>query len=210
MNTLKVSPSTFGFLYDECQRCFYLDTHRLRKRPRSPFPTIFSTIDLSIKPISRDHCNVICGLNHKFRIESKGKWVRSSPLSSSDGGLPLVINGFYDSVLTLRDGSRAICDFKTSPVKPDLVSRDARQLHGYAWALERPQSGLPQRIHRLGLGVFNPTTFYLKGRKSASLSGKFKWVEIPRDDYCLPQIRLHHLPTPLIANIGGGIDARLA
>jgi hypothetical protein len=49
MKTVSVSPSSFGFLYDDRKACFYLDAHRIAKRPRAPFPAIFNTIDLAMK-----------------------------------------------------------------------------------------------------------------------------------------------------------------
>lgn len=126
--------------------------------------------------------NAIGGLDSKFRIEGQGRWVRSEHLPSSDGGLPLTISGIYDSMLILGDGSRAICDFKTSPVKQELVEKYGRQLHAYAWAVERPQLGPSVRIDRLGLAVFEPREFTLEDGNAASLSGSFTWMEIHRDD----------------------------
>jgi hypothetical protein len=183
MNAIKVSPSSFGFLYDECKTCFYAHVHGLWRRPRAPFPTIFTTIDLSMKRhFATSQSNAISGLDLRFRIERQAKWVRSDHLPSSDGGLPLTITGTYDSLLMLEDGSRAICDFKTSPVNRELVDKYARQLHAYAWAMERPQLGPSVRVDRLGLAVFEPQSFNLEDGVAASLSGSFTWIEIRRDD----------------------------
>ena len=41
----KLSPSDFGFLYDECKRCFYLKVKHKFNRPRSIMPSIFIKID---------------------------------------------------------------------------------------------------------------------------------------------------------------------
>lgn len=49
IKNLTLAPSAFGFLYDECRACYYSDVHGLRKRPRLPFPSIFSTIDRAMK-----------------------------------------------------------------------------------------------------------------------------------------------------------------
>ena len=39
--TFKLSPSDFGFLYDECKKCFYLKVKHNFDRPRFPIPSIF-------------------------------------------------------------------------------------------------------------------------------------------------------------------------
>jgi hypothetical protein len=41
----KLSPSDFAFLWEECQRCFYLKVVRQFYRPWSPMPKIFTKID---------------------------------------------------------------------------------------------------------------------------------------------------------------------
>ena len=41
----KLSPSDFGFLYDECKRCFYLKVKHNFTRPRGIMPSIFIKID---------------------------------------------------------------------------------------------------------------------------------------------------------------------
>lgn len=183
VKTIAVSPSSFGFLHDECKACFYMDAHRIAKRPRAPFPAIFNTIDLAMKrhySTSSEHR--ISGLAEPFMVESSGRWVRSAPLAASDGGLPLVIRGIYDSLLVLDDGSRVVCDFKTSPVGPDLVNKYARQLHAYAWALEQPECGRAVDVDRLGLAVFAPSIFQASCSSEARLGGTFTWVDIARDD----------------------------
>ena len=48
-NTYKLSPSELTFLWDECQRCFYLKVVRKFNRPGMPFPKIFTRIDRLMK-----------------------------------------------------------------------------------------------------------------------------------------------------------------
>src|SRR5205809_5117867 len=48
-NTFVLSPSDFAFLWKECPRCFYLQTARGFRRPRGPFPKIFTLIDRHMK-----------------------------------------------------------------------------------------------------------------------------------------------------------------
>ena len=47
--TFRLAPSDFAFLWEECPRCFYLKVHRKMYRPRAPFPSIFSNIDMAMK-----------------------------------------------------------------------------------------------------------------------------------------------------------------
>ena len=41
----KLSPSDFGFLYDECKKCFYHKVKHGLNRPRGIMPSIFTKID---------------------------------------------------------------------------------------------------------------------------------------------------------------------
>ena len=45
----KLSPSDFAFLWEECRRCFYLKVVSDFKRPSTPMPKIFTTIDQLMK-----------------------------------------------------------------------------------------------------------------------------------------------------------------
>jgi len=180
---ITVSPSAFGFLYEECASCYYHEALGLRKRPRTPFPAIFTAIDLAMKehfdsrPWHRPTQD-----GPRFRIVAQGRWVKSQPIPVAGGELELVIRGIYDSLIAFEDEGRGICDFKTSPVKPALVGKYGRQLHSYAFALEHPAAGNPMTIDRLGLAVFEPQTFTADGAKAATLGGRFAWIDVPRDD----------------------------
>jgi hypothetical protein len=109
----------------------------------------------------------------RFRIVSQGRWVKSQPIPIAGGEMQLIIRGIYDSMIAFEDEARGICDFKTSPVKPALVGKYARQLHSYAFALEHPA---------VGLAVFEPQTFTANDAKAATLRGRFAWIDVSRDD----------------------------
>src|SRR5437763_1001329 len=47
--TWVLSPSDFAFLWEECPRCFYLHVAGGFRRPRAPFPKIFTVIDGHMK-----------------------------------------------------------------------------------------------------------------------------------------------------------------
>lgn len=178
-----VSPSSFGFLYDECRRCYYDDVHGLCKRPRAPFPAIFSKIDAAMKRyFDSQEWYEIQGHDMRFRIESQGRWVRSQPIPVPSSDLSLVIRGMYDSILQFEDGRRAICDFKTSSIRPDLVPKYARQLHAYAFALENAHDTCTTKVESLGLAVFEPDRFRADALNVGTLTGQFAWVPVEKDD----------------------------
>src|SRR5690242_1775420 len=81
MKIITVSPSTFGFLYDECKACFYLEAHGLWRRPRTPFPAIFTAIDAAMKRhYEPGRAHQISGLSTPFRLYRQGAWVQSRQL----------------------------------------------------------------------------------------------------------------------------------
>ena len=45
MTIIKLSPSDLTFLWDECERCFYLKVIHKFNRPTTPMPAIFTKID---------------------------------------------------------------------------------------------------------------------------------------------------------------------
>lgn len=179
---LVVAPSAFGFLYDECKACYYNQVHGIRKRPRTPFPSIFNTIDHAMKAhLAATQCNCFNGDGRSFAVESQGRWVLSTPIPIDDTDLSIVIRGSYDTVLRFANGRSALCDLKTAPVKAELVSKYSRQLHGYTLALECPARGSALLVDELGLAVFEPSTFAMSGVE-ASLSGTMTWLPVDRDD----------------------------
>lgn len=177
---ITLAPSGFGFLYEECQTCYYYESLGIRKRPRTPFPAIFSTIDLAMKRhfSSADWHG---GDDWRFRIVSQGRWVKSCAIEFPEVPVSLAIRGSYDSLIAFESAEHAVCDFKTSAIRPNLVPKYARQLHAYALALEQPAVGAPIRIDRLGLGVFEPNCFSSEADQRAILGGKLGWLEIPKE-----------------------------
>jgi hypothetical protein len=129
---------------------------------------------------SREWHRFECG-GEAFRVVSRGRWVASAPIPIPGTDISLVIRGIYDSLITFHDDAHAVCDFKTSPVRPNLVDKYRRQLNAYAMALERPAKGEPQSIDRLGLAVFEPSSFASTEAQSATLGGRLLWVEVDRD-----------------------------
>jgi len=180
---LIVSPSAFGFLYDECPACYYHAVHGLRRRPRTPFPSIFTAIDRAMKThFSRPGWHSIAGERRRFRVVAQDGWVRSAPIPVRGHDLTLTIRGTFDSVVQFEDRRVVLCDWKTAPVKVELVPKYSRQLHAYVFALEHPALDSFRRIDEIGLGVFEPSAFASSADAPASLTGAFTWLPMPRDD----------------------------
>jgi hypothetical protein len=178
---LRVSPSLLGFLYDECPACFYREVRGLGGGPRAPFPAVFGTIDGAIKrhfapPVWRRLDEAMT-----FRVLGYGKAVESAAATFRDLGVSVAVRGKYDSLLELETGEIALCNFKTSVIRPSLIPKYARQLHAYAYALSNPSCGDPTEVDRLGLAVFEPRDFSVDHQSLGALTGQFKWLEVPRE-----------------------------
>lgn len=179
---IPVAPSSFSFLYDECPRCFRNEVLGLRRRPRAPFPTIFTSIDTSVKRHFAAGWHQLDPALPRFRIYDQGRRVVSRPVAIPGAEFAIAIRGNYDSRIVFETGQHGVIDWKTSDVRPQLVEKYARSLHAYAFALEQPMVGEAQPIARLGLGVFQPTTFDRNADATATLTGDLRWLDIPRDD----------------------------
>jgi len=177
-----LSPSSFAFLWDECKSCFWAHVVQDLRRPRTPFPSIFSKIDAAMKAELETGWHSL-GTGPRFMVAHSSRMITSAPIEIPDRPLRLVIRGAFDSVVRFEDGTLAVCDFKTAPVKEQYNAKYGRQLHAYAYALSHPASGslaLPD-IQRLSLGVFEPRAFSRNGADGAVLQGATAWIDIPYD-----------------------------
>ena len=182
MKDLIVSPSSFGFLYEECPACYYNTVHGLLRRPQTPFPSIFTQIDRAMKQhFSTPGWHSVTGERRRFKVVAHDGWVRSAPIPIRGYDLTLTIRGTFDSVLRFEDGRHALCDWKTAPIKPELLPKYSRQLHAYVYALEHPAFDVDRRIDELGLGIFEPLAFDLPAGTAANLSGQMIWLPMHRD-----------------------------
>ena len=104
----KLSPSDFGFLYDECKKCFYLKVKHNFDRPRTPMPSIFTKIDGIMKNYFEGKSPKDIADNlPEGKVEFGDKWIQSKPLADKktmhkkDEIMPnyaeLIYNGFWHS-----------------------------------------------------------------------------------------------------------------
>ena len=129
----KLSPSDFGFLYDECKRCFYLKVKHGFLRPRSIMPSIFIKID----GIMKDHFEGkspkdITDTLPEGKIEFGSKWIQSRPFTDKNTGNKCYIKGVTDTVLGFNDSTYGVIDFKTSA---KIYKEYYLQVYGYAQAV---------------------------------------------------------------------------
>jgi hypothetical protein len=77
----KLSPSDLVFLYEECQRCFYLKVRGLLTRPRTPMPKIFTKIDALMKAyLQGQRTDRLAVGIPRGTFEYAERWVESEPL----------------------------------------------------------------------------------------------------------------------------------
>jgi PD-(D/E)XK nuclease superfamily len=181
---IKLSPSDLTFLWDECQRCFYLKYLHGINRPAAPFPSIFGAIDRLMKaqfaghPATELNPDLPSGI-----VDVSEKWLESLPITLPGHVISCFFRGKYDAIITFDDGTYGVVDFKTSEPKREHIPFYSRQLHAYAYALEYPAAG---KLHlspitRLGLYVEAPHATLTATTGEISFHFRSTWLEVPYD-----------------------------
>lgn len=181
----RLSPSDLTFLYEGCKHCFVLKVRYGIGQPSIPIPAVFSRIAVLQKDYySGRRTEDICSSLPPGVVTYGEKWVRSSTLELSGCSSTCHINGRFDIVAQLDDGSFAVLDFKTGSPSEEKSEMYARQLQAYAVALENPAKGeLKLRpVSKLGLLYFIPDKCAQPMMTRQILEGELHWVGIERDD----------------------------
>jgi hypothetical protein len=193
-NIVKLAPSSLTFLWEECQRCFWLSAHGVLKRPSAPFPKVFTMLDNQTKDFyfNKRSEEMAEGLR-PGHVALGDRWVRSRPLSVPGHDTKVTLQGRIDTALSFDDGTHAIIDFKTSSPKAEHVPFYGRQLHSYALAAENPAEGALELIPVSQLGLLCVEPVAMIGVEDA--------VAYKGGDHSLPgdrarRRRLHGLPLP--------------
>ena len=182
----KLAPSDLTFLWDDCKRCFYLKVRRRIRRPRMPFPSVFSTYHELLQGYAEGQCpSALTGALPPGEVESGERWVQSAPLTVPDRPERFFIRGRVDQLACFRDGTYGLIDYKTTDRSAANADKYARQLHAYAWALERPVCPAERcaPVSRMGLLCLHPAevkALHADDELVARL--RPRWVEIERDD----------------------------
>lgn len=181
----RLSPSDFGFVWNECKRCFYLKAARGIYRPFGGFPKIFTSIDRAMKEQfeGRELSELIPELP-KGTVMTGKKDVTSVPIEVPGHPGKCYIYGNFDVVAKFAEGGYAVIDFKTTEISAEKAGLYSAQLHAYAYALEHPAEGATglKPVTQLGLLCVEPRTAERAPDGTYALKGKSKWIPIPRDE----------------------------
>lgn len=88
-------------------------------------------------------------------------------------GTTCYIQGRFDILTKLEDGTFTIIDFKITPPDEERIQKYASQLHAYKFALENPHMGPPIKISKMGIVSVNPEEMKL-------VDGKIQFTAVPR------------------------------
>lgn len=158
----KLSPSDFAYLWEECKYCYYQKV-KLGISHSGIFPAMFgrinkllqdSVIGKNLQEISNDMPSGI--------IDRQEGFIKSTQIPDTN----CYLNGRYDLLIKLNDGTFAIIDFKiTTPDEDQILKKYATQLHAYKYALENPNEGNPVKISKLGIVSVHPSEMKLINKK---------------------------------------------
>lgn len=184
-NLFKLSPSELTFLWDECQRCFYLKVVKGFNRPTTAFPKIFNKLDKLMKSLYEGKStHDLSPQLPDGRVIYNEKWVTSQPINSKIQLKGCYIKGKFDTVVGFSQGGYGVVDFKTSEPNPAHIPFYSRQLLAYAYALEHPAAGslALQPVTHLGLLCFDPNEMSWLEHQKVITTGDVSWLEIPKDE----------------------------
>jgi hypothetical protein len=172
-NTYVLSPSDLTYLWDDCPRCFWLRYVKGQRRPGA-FPRVFGQIDRAMRAFYEGRILTVPGVG-TGKFDCSQKTVKTP--ETAFGKVTLSISGRLDARLVLENGV-ALVDFKCSGDKEGGAVKYRYQLAAYALGIEHT---LAQKVHAMGLYMFDPTTF-TNGGELAALHGKMYWLPIERND----------------------------
>ena len=181
----KLSPSDLTFLYDWCQRCFYLKVKHGITQPSIPIPSIFSKIAVLLKEYyagkrtNELHQELSPGIVEygEVRIESK-------IFTFKDHRDTCYIKGRFDVVLKFDDGTYGVIDYKTGNPEGGATKSYARQLHSYAYALENPAPGSLKLapVSMMGLLYFHPTAVSQRDLRVLSFDSDIHFINVEKNN----------------------------
>jgi hypothetical protein len=145
-----LSPSKLTFLYNECQRCFYLDAHKIFTRPYSAFPSVFTEMDKLMRAHYHERTDVL--LDRPGYLSTKALRKKSQPINLFG------FSGEVDCLAFFDDGTIGIFDYKVSSSASHSLMY-CRQLGAYRYIFENPLSGTSAKVSELALVYAAPVNF---------------------------------------------------
>src|SRR4030043_1253426 len=160
---LKLSPSDFAFLYEECKLCYWLKVKKGIYQPSMPMPGVFSAINTRIQStLVKKNLQTLSKDLPEGLVEIQEGWVESIPVP----GTSVFIKGKYDLLAKQADGGYVLIDLKISQPAEDKIEKYKTQLAAYKFALENPKVGKSLPIQRMGLLVVYPEGVSFKDGKA--------------------------------------------
>jgi len=174
------------FLWDDCPRCFWLKARHEQGRPWMPMPSVFNKYHTLLQNYFIGRCpSEMTPELPPGRCLSVESWVKSEPLRLPASPADCYILGRIDHLVRFTGGGWGVIDYKTTIHDEVSVEKYARQLHAYAWALERAAPGALQRapVTRLGLFCLEPQAMLdFEPGERATVALRPEWIEVERDD----------------------------
>ena len=178
----KLSPSDFAYLWNDCKHCFYQKVKNGILLPTIGFPGVFTKMNNLLQ-------NAIMGMNFKeinpdlpsgVIAVSEG-YLKSKPIPPAND---CFISGRFDILSKLDDGNYSLIDFKITDFDEEKVIKYSKQLHGYRFALENPESGEAKTISKMGLVVVSPQSVeFTKGEVIFKTTPKWFEVKVDMDSF---------------------------
>ena len=183
IKTFTLSPSDFGFMYNQCKRCYYNKYVNKINRPKYHMPGIFTTIDnlmtkfFDNKPTSLVSPDLPSGI-----VTLGGLKVQSKPIPCKEFNCEIILAGKIDSMLYFDDQTHGVMDFKTTKLIKQNEDFYFNQLMSYSVALEHndPEVTKPCKVRVLGLCCYKPEMF-TDCNDLFGLLGQLEWIEIKKD-----------------------------
>lgn len=174
---IKLSPSDFAYLYEECKLCYCLKVKNGIYQPSMPMPGVFSTINSILQGnlVGKD-LRTLSDILPEGIVESQEGYVHSKAVP----GTNTYIKGKYDLLIKRPEGDYILVDFKISKADPEKIDKYKTQLNAYKYALENPENGEGVTISRLGLIIMYPTDVTFADQK-ALVNFPPEWMEVPVD-----------------------------
>jgi hypothetical protein len=186
---VNISPSDLPYLWEECKQCFYLKSvHRIYQP--SIFPSIFGKIDQAERRYFHGRRSyALCEQLPLGVLDCEEKKLTSVPIEVPGHTARCRIVGKHDCLIRFVEPElgAGVVDFKCMAPDDRRVPLLARQLHAYAFALERPASGFLQAFPVTRLGLYCVEPRHVWGISTATSEGLVlgitpTWIDVPRDD----------------------------
>ncbi len=165
----KLSPSDFAYLWEECKFCYYQKV-KLAISHSGVFPAMFGRINKLLQDsVIGKNLQEISNEMPSGIIDRQEGFIKSVQIP----GTNCYLNGRYDLLIKLDDGTFAIIDFKiTTPDEEQILKKYTTQLHAYKFALENPLDGNPIKVSKLGIVSVHPNEMTL-------IDGKIVFTSTP-------------------------------